>query len=269
MAKPLSHDPHESEREREAALVQSNSFITTAATMLLGVLAGTAESRSESASDHGARHTGAQPDDNNTVALPTEAHDTQPETSPLPDAAQSQSVVDSDSPVNQIETAVVDRPAYVAPAHADDSVAATGGSAPVLHHAAVISDAPVDPAPTPLAETPHILSGIAPQLSQLGSTLSQTVDDAVSSVLHSTAPLADTTAALLNTVLSIPDGAVGSLVSATFGSAGPPSAVGEIIDTASLTHFDLPMPALPLLGQAHTDGQDHHDGAFSAIGVHF
>jgi uncharacterized phage infection (PIP) family protein YhgE len=114
------------------------------------------------------------------------------------------------------------------------------------------------------------------QLASVTSGLSNLTTAITSDLSHLNTTISDTVASVTHAAASIPAGVADALVSGVFGSA-PQSPVPNLtdhdlpmLDTGGIIPVSLDHTPLQLgfLGQAHVEGHDPHDGAFSALGIH-
>jgi hypothetical protein len=274
----------DTERARHIASAEVAGFATTAATMLLGLIAG-AEAR-----DHAAQpqdtpsapppHLQAPVADHAAAAAvdPSAAsgHDAAA-AAPLPHAAPPGG---DPAPVSQPAAhAAGDLHAHAAGStHVPEPIAPvlTPHGAPALDH--VTLHAPAAPSPLAVAANldahqpaPPLDSPLA-SLSQIGETLNTTLHQITatltSDLAHVASGLSDVTATLTSSL----SGLTADVQHAADGLAQPMLAdAAPHLDAAGAVplHF-LQVPPLQLgfLGQPTADGHDTHDGAFSALGAH-
>jgi hypothetical protein len=253
----------DSERIRNEASIQSASLTTTGTAMLLGLLAAAEAHQRQGGTqptDTGNRHA-IQPDDASSMAQPSPAmaHDTA--TPVIPHATDVEHHGAVTAPAQQ--QPVIDAGPQIQPA-------------PEIQHAS----APIDTGTSTVssetpAETPPAAGhadSLQDTLSSLSSNLSDQIQHMMSQVLPDPGALASsinsTVDDITSAVLSVPESAAHSLVSAAFDAPASLPA-HEVIDTTALGALPLEL-AMPvgLVGQPYADGHDPHDGAFSAIGIH-
>jgi hypothetical protein len=280
----------ETERARHIATVEAVGFSTTAATMLLGLVAG-AE----------AHEPAAQPEDR----VPP-AHQPTPAT-PLhvpapPPHAESSASNRTDGPPSAHATPVVEEASPILPpapqaapdlhAHALGSTAASAPAAPSIiePHAAALTDhvglhapAAIDPSPIePAIEahqitppSPTLLDGTLASLSQIGETLNATVQQVTTTLTNDIAHVTAGLSAMTSTLSS----SLSALTAEAQHLAAPAETLAQHVVSDPLPHLDVagavPLPFVQLpplqlgfLGQPTADGHDVHDGAFSALGAH-
>ncbi len=282
------------ERARQASATEAAAFATTAGTMLLGLLAGAEEAQ---AREH--QHDTPMAPDPAATPLPAEPID-------LPNAGAwlhadalhaMTSVAASPDPAAH----GADSTAALAQAHGDAEATAHAAVGSIVHAAG--ASAPVTPLPSsatdahgpamPAADASH-----APPAADLGGELNQVTNTVTGLIDSSLTAISQTIVSLNHTLQQVTSSLVGDIthtldsittglthladpaadtpVSEAFASASPaPDAAAPHHDAITLDAsgtIPLAPSAAPLqlgfLGQPSTDGHDHHDGAFSALGVH-
>jgi hypothetical protein len=292
----------EAERARHIAASEAAAFATTAGTMLLGLLAGAeaAEARGEPQSPSRATPSSPRP----TETVPAEAtplgrepahgdrhaSTVEPPADPVPtihadttttvQAPASGATMDAppgSPPANASNASSIPEWTLSAPAPHMPSVGpSTGVGGPTsphapdpaasVHQVADTSTSLVDASLALVSQTVATLGATAGQLaSSLSTTVSGVVDGATSLVTNLTqpAPVADVVEPLVADIL-------GLTPAATDSSDASPQGV-SLLDTAGAVPIALlhPLPLnLGFLGQPTADGNEPHDGAFSALGVH-
>lgn len=277
--------PDEVERSHNATAVETVAFGTTAASMLLGLLAGSAQAHQASSPAHDGTHRDAVPPADGKIQPAAPAATSND--APAPHAAEAPQ---TDASVGLDATAHTGADLHLSTAGTSTIAATTTVSVDTPHidvgsatHAALEIEQPAGPEPlaqsvmnSPLPAQPlNLGTTIAATLDASFATLSSTIAALTSDVQHIVSNLSGLTGSLTATAtsltqwtLSVPDAAVGTLVSTVFDShAGSPA---PLIDTSGLMPVSEVLAPLTLgfAGQPQPDGHETHDGAFSALGLH-
>lgn len=287
--KPIRR-PEEIERLHNAAAAETVAFGTTAGTMLLGILAATAEAQHDRTSQDASHNERASADEHDTAPPSSAPEPLDDDGSPTSQATEPQA--DSDS--SHLETfAQTQTELHISSATAEQAngelVAASAVSLDTpqadadLHSSAGLEiptpDAtpPLSPQPSgdqPLTAGLDSTVSLSTSLDATLSTLSNTMTTLTGDVQHLvstlegvTNTLTATAANLTQSILSVPETAADTLVSTVFEGH---NVATPLIDTSGPVPVSNPLAPLTIgfAGQPQPDGHDTHDGAFSALGLH-
>lgn len=274
----------DTEWARHIASAEVAGFATTAATMLLGLIAG-AEAREHAAQPQDPPpapppHPQAPVADHASAAAvdPSAAsgHDAAA-AAPLPHAAPP--AADPSLVAPPAAHAAADLHAHAAgSAHIAEPIAPvlTPHGAPALDHVTLHAPA----APSPLAVPANLdahpptppLDNPLTSLSQIGETLNTTLHQITATLTSDLAHVAGGLSNVTTTLTSSLSGLTADVQHAADGLAQPTLAgAAAHLDAAGAVplHFlQVPPVQLGFLGQPTADGHDTHDGAFSALGAH-
>lgn len=266
MPKSNTHISNDRSAAKNSAIEQA-ALGTTAAAMALGILASERDParaapnphddhRNETADSTHTAAPAASAEPEATANPPSAAHTTSSSQEPVqpPDVTSPGALHFGDG-----QHAEVQSPAAIEPIPAAASVDA----API--------SMPVEASSAPSIESMHgAMSGGGSASSADASPFQIDMPGLHSSVSDLGANITTMVNATLDAALTVPTIAVGHLVDAVFQSTPLPVADTPLIDATPLIGgISLPAPlTLGFMGQAHQDGTDAHDGAFSALGLH-
>jgi len=157
--------------------------------------------------------------------------------------------------------------------HADAAAVDGGGAATAsaTHDDGAVADAPSTP--IDIAPLMPDTSFVHDTVTGLTDNLPAIVTDATAAITELTSSLGATVDSAVQSILAVPTAAAGQLVDTVFHQpavAAPLAAADGLIDHTPLvaTVAQLSPLTLGFMGQPTTDNHDTHDGAFSALGLH-
>lgn len=287
--KRILRKPASSERGPDTGTIEAAALGTTTGAMLLGLLAGTVETRHS----HQTAAPGL-PDDRPGDAAPLPAaHDVWPDFAPFsfalnPKAAANADISASSSPTGERGMEIRESAAAGAMASTGDMPVSppansfldstNAGAAAASDSNLAIDGAPEQADSVNTGTVLHDIStAITATLDSSFATLNSTLSSLTASVQQLTQALPDaadfseTVSTVTQSALTAPAAVAGAFVETVFqASTAAPAADPVLLDASAAVPVAPALAPLSLgfMGQPQPDGQDTHDGAFSALGLH-